>query len=334
MNPYDFVPIDFKAQIVRRPPVLHGKFQGISGKLEAKITAETPVFVKSGNSEQFIKNKAGNYIVPGTSLKGLFRSIVETVANGCFCGKFDRKYSRKLPASYLECTNDKKLCIGCRIFGMLYGGKVCAGKVSFEDAVCNNPVSHRVINTIDLMGPKPHHTAFYLDPDEKFIAGRKFYFHHPSGIKTKAEKTKYNQRINPLDIETEFAFTAGFTNLENDEWQALLYAIVLEPEMRHKIGYAKPSGLGSVKIEITRIKLVDYAARYTSLNRGISEYQGQALSDYLAEKIQTYINNKTSQTLNEFRRIWHWDVNDTTPYRYPTTDWFKNNPNVRISQTP
>ncbi len=347
MNPYDFVPIDFATQTVRRrPPVLHGKFQGISGKLEAQIIAETPVFVKSGNSEQFIKNKTGNYIIPGTSLKGLFRSIVETVANGCFCGKFDRRYkdaqrgwidhSKKLPASYLECTNDKKLCIGCRTFGMLYGSKVYAGKVSFEDAVCNNPVSHPAINTIDLMGPKPHHTAFYLDQDEKFIAGRKFYFHHPSGIKTKAEKTKYNQRINPLDSGTQFAFTAGFTNLEDDEWQALLYAIVLEPEMRHKIGYAKPSGLGSVKIEITRIQLVDYVARYTSLSRGISDYQGQALSDYIAQKVQTY-TNRTSQTLNEFRRIWRWDVNDATPYRYPTAvdpNWFQNNPNAPVSQTP
>ncbi len=343
MNPYDFVPTDFSRNPVRCSPILHGKFQGISGKLEGQIIAETPVFVKSGNSEQFIRNKAGNCVIPGTSLKGLFRSITETVANGCFCGKFDKSYrdrqrgridhSKKLPFSYHACTDATNLCIGCRIFGMLGKGKVFAGKVSFQDAVCSNPVSHPVVNTVDLMGPKPHHTAFYLDSGGNSIAGRKFYFHHPQGINTKDKKTPYNQRINPLNTGSQFSFSADFTNLDNDEWQALLYAIVLEPEMRHKVGYAKPSGLGSVKIGITRIRLVDYAVRYTSPNRGITDYAGQSLTNYIAGQIQPFTGN-TSQTLNELRRIWRWDANGTTEYRYPTTDWFRNNSQAPVSQTP
>jgi len=346
MNPYDFVPIDFNQPIARRSPILHRKFERntVSGNLTGRIIAETPIFIKSGNSEQFTKNKAGQYIIPGTSLKGLFRNIVETVADGCFGGKCDRRYkdnqrgiidhSKKIPASFLACTDAEHLCIACRIFGMLYSSNVFAGKVSFEDAVCSIPKPHPAIYTVDLMGPKPHHTAFYLDSSGNRIAGRKFYFHHSQGIRTTKNKTSYNQRITPLDRGSEFTFSAGFTNLETDEWQALLYAIVLEPEMRHKIGYAKPSGLGSVKIEITHIRLIDYASRYSSPNRGISEYREQALSDYIDQQIRFFADNRTSQTLNEFRRIWRWDVNAPMRYQYPTQDWFKNNPNLPISQTP
>ncbi len=348
MNPYDFVPIDFNQPIARRSPIQHGKFEKntVSGSLTGRIIAETPIFIKSGNTEQFTKNKAGQYIIPGTSLKGLFRSIVETAAYGCFGGKCDRRYkdnqrgtidhSKKLPASFLACTDAGHLCIACRIFGMLYSNNVFAGKVSFEDAVCNKPVAHNpaAIYTIDLMGPKPHHTAFYLDSSGNRIAGRKFYFHHQQRIRTTDKKTSYNQRINPLDTGSEFTFTASFTNLENDEWQALLYAIVLEPEMRHKIGYAKPSGLGSVKIEVTHLRLIDYASRYSSPNRGITEYQEQSLRDYIAAQTRGFTSDTTSLTLNELRRIWRWDVNDKTPYRYPTHEWFNNNPNAPISQTP
>ncbi len=340
MNPYDFVPIDFSREPERHPPISHEKFQGLSGKLEAKIIAETPVFIKSGNSQEFVKNKAGDHIIPGTSLKGLFRSVVETVASGCFGGKFDGRYekgltnySRKIPFSYKACTNSENLCTACRTFGMLHSGEVFAGKVSFEDAICHNAVPHDPIYTVELMGPKPHHTAFYLDAGGNRIAGRKFYFHHPQGLPPVKKQTRYNQRIHPLNKGSEFTFTASFTNLENYECQALLYAILLEPDMRHKIGYAKPSGLGSVRIEITRIQLIDYATRYTSPNRGIAEYEGKSLRDYVADKTQVFIND-TSQTLNEFRRIWRWDVNDTTQYRYPTTTWFQNNSNAPISQTP
>lgn len=346
MNPYDFVPIDFNQPIARRPPVMHAKFEShaISGQLTGTITAETPIFIKSGNSDQFIRNKDGKPIIPGTSLKGLFRSIVETVANGCLGGKCDRQYkdkhkaidySKYLPVSFLECTNAQNLCIACRIFGMQGGTEnVFAGKVSFEDAVCVSSVSHPPVYTIDLMGPKPYHRAFYLDRGGNRIAGRKFYFHHPQGIQPKDKKTAYNQRIQPLGVGSKFTFHASFTNLEPDEWEALLYAITLEPTMRHKIGYAKPFGTGSVKIDITHIREIDYSKRYTSPNRGITELQGEALTSYIASKTQCYKNNTTSRILNELRRIWRWDVKNRTVYRYPTVSWFKDNPNAPISQTP
>lgn len=347
MNPYDFVPIDLEAPPKRHKPILHEKFvpDTVSGTLTAKITAKTPIFVKQGSTDQFTKNNKMEPIIPGTSLKGLFRSLVETVANGCFL-KFDGQYedrqrgtvyyAGKLRKSFKICENPDSLCIACRIFGMQSGNDRFTGKVSFQDAVCNNPIPHPPVHTIILMGPKPHHTAFYLDENERFIAGRKFYFHHPTKvkeIKSVQNPNHHNPRISPVGTGSQFHFSVDFTSLEETEWNALLYTIVLEPGMRHKIGYAKPAGLGSVKIEIKSIRLYDYSKRYTSPNRGITELQGENLKKYIGKHIQSYVKN-TSKTMVELRRIWRWDENDQTSYRYPPTKWFNDNPKAPISSTP
>lgn len=347
MNPYDFVPIDVNTPIERHRPSNHGSFasNSINGELRGRITAETPIFLKRGNSSDFLTNGEHVPIIPGTSLKGLFRSLVETVAHGCFGGKFDGRYkdrqrgtvdyTKYLPYSIKECTSPDKLCIACRTFGMMHKGDLFTGKVSFQDAVCTRQEPHETVLTVDLMGPKPHHSAFYLD-DNHTIAGRKFYFHHPPGILTSRTDGKYNHRITPLNAGSEFEFSAGFTNLEEGEWQALLYAIVLEPEMRHKIGYAKPSGFGSVRIELKAIDLIDYATRYTSPGLGVTYYEGETLIAYINTQIQPYLNS-TSAAITKLRTIWKWDPNDPTDYHYPTAidgKWFEHHAGDPISATP
>lgn len=346
MNPFDFVPIDLNNTPERRAPITHEKYhQGaFSGTINCKITAETPIFIKSGNTDRFTINRDGQYIIPATSLKGLFRNITETVANGCF-EKFDGRYNakirgrkidytRKLPDAYKACRQMEALCIACRIFGMLNGDKQHTGKVSFQDAVCNHAIQHPPIYTVILMAPKPYHQAFYIHGNH--IAGRKFYFHHPQHVSTPAEITRFNRKIQPLDRGSEFHFDADFTNLEFDELQALLYSIVLEPTMRHKIGYAKPAGFGSIKIEINSVRIIDYSLRYTNPNQSITEYTGQDLKAYIDDQIHSYTQNNSS-TLSTLRRIWRWDPADTTQYQYPTAvdrDWFTRNTHTSISGTP
>ena len=340
MNPYDFVPIDFTHVPERHEPLQHHKFQGICGNLTGTITAETPIFIKRGESNEFQKNRQGKYIIPGTSLKGLFRSVAETVANGCFGGKFGKKgkglyehetknYSENLPNTFKACINRTELCIACRIFGMLYKKQVFTGKISFQDAECNHVVPNTQITTVALENPKPHHSAFYLNG--KYIAGRKFYFHHYHGLP--AGNMNRGKKITPLGIGSQFTFTASFNNLEEKEWQALLYAIMLEDGMRHKIGYGKPSGLGSVKIDIEHIQLIDYVKRYTSANRGLTEYAGHELHDYIQQQILPFTST-TSATLDTLREIWRWNPNNTTSYHYPPTQWFTDHPNAQISETP
>ncbi len=67
----------------------------------------------------------------------------------------------------------------------------------------------------------------------------------------------------------------------------MLFAIQLQPDMRHKIGYGKPLGLGSVQLTATNLQLVDYANRYKEIRtgRGISNYQGETLIKLLDDQM-------------------------------------------------
>ena len=348
MNPYDFVPIDWDKSPIRKPASPHDRFSGVSGKIEGTITAETPVFIfdspkRNSGAEPFITNQQGQHIIPGSSLKGLFRSLVETVGNGCFLffdGTYDDEdrnknidYTTELPADFEKCKTDN-LCITCRMFGAMHSSDMLSlGHVSFNDAVEVSICEHEAVYTIALMGPKPRHEAFYLDP-EQGIAGRKYYFHQPRGIPEAPQtKTRYNEHIIPVDTGSQFEFSLQFTNLETLELQTLLYTLVLEQNMRHKIGYAKPAGFGSVCFDITKLTLIDYASRYVA-NQGGREYEGEALATYLSGQTQLFTDDTTSPTLNALRRIWRWDPADTTTYHYPNQDWFGENSNAPISETP
>ena len=336
MNPYDFVPIDWSNPPERHRPSPHDRFDGISGKIEGTITAETPLFIRSPQTSQgaqpFIKNKQNQHIVPGSSLKGLFRNLVETIGNGCFV--FDKLYcENNLPNEFKKC-NAARLCIACRMFGRIPDqgdtSSLHLGNVSFNDAIKVKIWDHDAVHLIALMSPKPHHQAFYLGLDGN-IAGRKFYFHQPSGIQKVDQEGELNPYIKPVDKGSQFTFSVQFTNLEAIELQTLLYAFVLEPGMRHKLGYGKPAGLGSVHFEIEKLTLIDYASRYSTTSQGRTEYDaGNGLATYLRQQT----NNTASRTLNALRRIWRWDPNDKTSYHYPNQDWFGDNPTTPISGTP
>ena len=336
MNPYDFVPIDWSNLPERLSPSTHEKFSGISGKIEGTITAETPIFIfhspkRNQGAEPFIYNEQNQqHIIPGSSLKGLFRNLVETIGNGCFL-LYGGNY-KNLPRDFHKCNTDN-LCIACRMFGTIQSSKLKLGKVSFNDAIEIEICEHEEVHTTALMGPKPRHEAFYLDPTRRHIAGRKFYFHQPGGIQTESVDSGYNQHITPIDKGSQFAFSVQFINLEAIELQTLLYSLVLEPDMRHKLGYGKPAGFGSVHFEITKLTLIDYASRYTA-NQGAERVEERRLEAYLSQQTRSFRNNTTSKTLNALRRIWRWDPNDNTEYRYPDQAWFKENPTTPISGTP
>src|SRR5215470_15441926 len=99
MNPYDFVPIDTEHPPERRKPVWHNVLAPneahsnklYSGYLYLYIKAETPLFIHDATSSmqdpdypgQHLRHKWDEYILPGTSIKGLLRTVVETLCSGC-----------------------------------------------------------------------------------------------------------------------------------------------------------------------------------------------------------------------------------------------------------
>jgi CRISPR/Cas system CSM-associated protein Csm3 (group 7 of RAMP superfamily) len=349
MNPYNFVRVNWPNGVQRQRVKWHDRYDGLSGRIEGTITALTPLFIPESRHslhqsrsrdpfKRFITNKAGQHIIPGSSLKGMIRSLVETIGLGCWW-LFKGEHGDKLPEPFKQCRNTEHLCIACRMFGLINKGTLLEGHVRFEDAIGESVIPYDPIYTIILSGPKPRHTAFYLDEQNR-LAGRKFYYHHTSiktashwlpEANTPADK-RQNQYIKPIGTNSVFTFSTHFENLAQDELNLLLYALVLEPTMRHKIGQGKPAGLGSVEISLTQLEFIDYRQRYTSPNRGITLYKEGQLKQEIDTRVAGYVNNHQSNTLQDLRDIWRWPGRDDL--RYPNNDWFKANPTKRLHETP
>ncbi len=367
MNPYDFVPLDTVHPPERRRPVWHnalthdkahpGKLY--SGYLYLYIKTETPIFIRHADSSmqdptqpgEHIYNKDGDYIIPGTSIKGMLRTVVETLCRGCLT-VINR--DSPVPRDFAPCDNNTLLCISCRLFGMMQRqrqAEVFLGKINIGDAVAydRNPEYHEPIYTAVLDAPKPRHRAFYLDTHGRFIAGRKFYFHNEQLLTEKrlipiADRGIYrNQYIQPLAVGTDFSSRIDFTNLEADEFAALLFAIVLQENTRHKIGYGKPIGLGSVQLSITALQLVDYSERYRNFQagRGLAYFEGDNLYELLANQMTPIDHQikaawdafKSLPTLGQLQSIWQWPPDTSVEYAYPSQRWFKEHSQARIKDT-
>ncbi|HLZ60404.1 MAG TPA: RAMP superfamily CRISPR-associated protein [Ktedonosporobacter sp.] len=358
MNPYDFARIDWARPPERRRPIWHHRLTAqdghplYSGHLEVDLYAETPLFIANPRTvspdpkkpAQFMQNNHNEYIIPGSSLKGLLRCVVETLGNGCltlFDSQYERgriNYSREVPKDFQHCSENTQLCMACRIFGMLKErtGGVFLGKVNISDATAypDKIYKYDPIYTKPLMEPKPHHASFYLDESRQHIAGRKYYFHHPNTYEPLTERglifmggRPANRYIEPLDTDTQFRFRLDFTNLEADEFAAVLLAITLEEGMRHKIGYGKPLGLGSVYLYPTRLTLVDYASRYTQVGNGhgtkVLEKES-GLWQLIQEHIDSfYAKHLVTIAMEDLRCIWRWPPQPDVDYYYPSKrDWF------------
>ncbi|MEW6277559.1 MAG: RAMP superfamily CRISPR-associated protein, partial [Candidatus Eremiobacterota bacterium] len=338
--------LDWTAPPKRSRGSRHERFCGLTGRLTGRVTALTPLFLPdkrvTGNPKQFIRNEARQAIIPGSSLKGLIRSVVETVGPGCwwlFDGTYEGRrvdYQERLPQEFRRCRNLDSLCPACRMFGMLAGRASLLGKVCFNEAVCVKEERHEAVFTPILDGPKPRHGAWYLRQDK--VAGRKFYFHQP-GIQTLRELRQtnrgvaMNQHIAPLGQGTVFEFSVNFYNVEEkEEWPLLLYALCLEPGVRHKFGYAKPAGFGSIEIELTALHLTDPVSRYGG-GKTSRNVTGKELDSLVTTAIQDRTTDKQSVTLCDLRRIWAWPPHDNVKYGYPGQAWFRDNPKRPIAET-
>jgi CRISPR/Cas system CSM-associated protein Csm3 (group 7 of RAMP superfamily) len=365
MNPYDFVRVDWSHYPKRHRPLPHDRFAGLNGTISGTLTALTPLFlpakgftglplVNMNGATQFSQSAsyitAANpkgYFVAGSSLKGLFRSLVETVAPGCFWF-FDGTYksrkdgqeirsnhTAKLPADFRRCSNPSSLCAACRLFGLIEGETHRRGNVAFDDAVCTGAKPHDAIFTTVLGTPKPRHEGWYLQNDR--IAGRKFYFHSLALLteselkKAKAGKA-LNAHIQPLGAGSTFSFGVEFTNVEDGDLAALLYAIALEESVRHKFGYAKPCGLGSVHIELTGLTLRNPVQRYRNFEGDI-EFRGEAVTAELHRRTSPFASTISPVTLEDLRRVWKWLPDAGVTVRYPTQKQFADHTQDPISST-
>ena len=173
------------------------------------------------------------------------------------------------------------------------------------------------------------------------VAGRKFFYHHLDNLLTASgwlppnagPGFRQNQRIHPLGAGSRFSFAVEFTNVEEGDFAALLYALVLETGIWHKLGYAKPCGLGSVAIRPTRLALRDPAARYRE-GAGTAVYEGPALQAELQRRLQPFAQTIPKVTRGDLGRIWRWPPAEGARYVYPDRDWFNKNSQAPLEATP
>jgi len=267
-KPYDFVPFPKE-----RPDRKQGAGQDklnpclLSGTLELTLRTLTPVhvglgysdFIKAGNQEYLAALQASKpvreadavrrrYLIPGSSLKGAVRSIVEAITRSCIRITQSR-HRPYIPQGYGGCMSVNDLCIACRLFG----AQDYQGHVSFEDAVA--PKGSLVLLGTPLLwtpargghGLPPR----YLERDR--AKGRKFYRHArpPSGVDPRA----------CIKSGAELPLRIHFLNLSETELGVLLTALGQHPDHPFpiKLGGGKPVGLGSVQVKCQRINLLQGA---------------------------------------------------------------------------
>jgi CRISPR/Cas system CSM-associated protein Csm3 (group 7 of RAMP superfamily) len=206
-------------------------------------------YAKSGTTRR-------RYLIPGSSIKGAVRSIVEAITRSCIRITQGR-HRPYIPQGYGGCMSVNDLCIACRLFG----AQDYQGHVSFEDAVA--PKGSLVLLGTPLLwtparggrGLPPR----YLERDR--AKGRKFYRHArpPSGVDPRA----------CIKSGAELPLRIHFLNLSEAELGVLLTALGQHPDHRFpiKLGGGKPVGLGSVQVVCQRITLLQGADALRSTGR-------------------------------------------------------------------
>jgi len=293
-KPYDFVPFPKE-----RPNREQGAGQDkldtrlLSGTLELTLHTLTPVhvglgysdFIKAGNQEYLAALQASKpireegttrrrYLIPGSSIKGAVRSLVEAITRSCIRITQGR-HRPYIPQGYGGCMSVNDLCIACRLFG----AQDYQGHVSFEDAVA--PKGSLVLLGTPLLwtparggrGLPPR----YLQGNQ--ARGRKFYRHArpPSGVDPRA----------CIKSGAELPLRIHFLNLSEAELGVLLTALGQHPDHRFpiKLGGGKPVGLGSVQVIPQRINLLQGADALKATGRlgQAKTLAGDDLNDFLTQ---------------------------------------------------
>jgi hypothetical protein len=293
-KPYDFVPFP-KERPDRKKGAGQDKLDArlLSGTLELTLRTLTPVhvglgysdFTKAGNQEYLAALQASKpvreadavrrrYLIPGSSIKGTVRSLVEAITRSCIRITQGR-HRPYIPQGYGGCMSVNDLCIACRLFG----AQDYQGHVSFEDAVA--PKGSLVLLGTPLLwtparggrGLPPR----YLQGNQ--ARGRKFYAHArpPSGADPRA----------CIKSDAELPLRIHFLNLSEAELGILLTALGLHPSHPFpiKLGGGKPVGLGSVQVICQRITLLQGADALKATGRlgQAKTFAGDDLNDFLTQ---------------------------------------------------
>ena len=188
------------------------------------------------------------------------------------------------------------------IFGETLSEQSLKGRVQISNALCEEEYPFENEDGISpyMGGPKPSYYPIYLeqqgangflDDKVKFstmmdknskLRGWKLY---PARLKYQTQfNVDENQIENtnpsmPLGAGSEFVFHLRFHNLRPIELGAILYAILLQKQSCHSLGFAKPLGYGVCKYDIIAAKGFDIE-RTEEYIRSFVDYMESQIPNY------------------------------------------------------
>jgi len=308
-KPFDIVPFETNPKPVERI-IGHDRIAGsdrMTGRGTLHFKTLTPLHIGSGlwvlgqNVIREFANTGGETVIPGSSLKGAFRTIAETISPSCVCKtkfkKNDLTYSGLKECSIEEAK--RKHCITCSLFGCM-GYK---GRVFFTDGILNKG-QVRVHKIPPLYGPRDK-ARIYKDRSSKF-RGRKFYFH--------GEPAEGREPIQVLEPGSVFESELRFENVSREEMGLLFTSLGIIGGLVPKIGGAKPVCLGSVQVMPQKLEIRAEGRRaFATYSSPSKAYEGEALEEFIqtlpAENNAHILNN----SLARLKSVWEYPSVRTCP---------------------
>ncbi len=223
----------------------------LTGRLSAELVALQPLHVGSGALlppetlgldapgvplvKAFARGEK-EMIIPGSSLKGAFRSLVELFTYSCVC-KTRERWGSGDRGRYGECRYNSRrhsgdLCPACKLFGAMG----YQGQVRFDDAPQRGE----------------NHTLCLIPPQYQPRRDKNLRRYYPHAL------IDDRDCLWPLEVVTvsaRFVLSTQFTNLTEGELGLLLITLGQgQWALCPKVGAGKSSGLGAVRIEGLKVE--------------------------------------------------------------------------------
>lgn len=234
------------------------------------------------------KNAEGRIEVSEISFSSIWRKLIKGESHEFF-SQIDPDL---LPWNPLRDSLTPAECL----FGVVEDGKnkeakqarALASRVRFYDAVSTKQVKLEPASvTLKILSsPKPPSPAMYFHPriagqgthvrktdltlGQHRPNGRKVYLHHAATdiqkkpwITANGENLKQKVRCQPIAAGENFYFHVDFDNLSEAELNLLIHSLYPSEAFQHRLGLGKALGLGSVKIDIMGVFLINRRERYS-----------------------------------------------------------------------
>lgn len=317
---YDFVPIHPK---VRREKVpRHHQLEPglLAGRLEFAVQTlgplhvDTSVAVRSEDVDLEADDGVlapqyrvdGRPAIPGSTLKGVVRSVAEAVSPSCVTSTQVDPF--KLPEEVTDrrarrpCSAKRGVaCPTCTLFGMM--GYI--GQVWFGDALLS-PKGEMTLHRIPHLYRPRSNAATYYERRGNF-KGRKFYIHG-------RPQTGEGPALEVIKPGQYLLGDLRFTNLTEAQLGLLFFALGLDGSFCLKIGAGKPVCLGSARILPASLSLED-GERLLGGSDAEETYREERLVSYIDQRIEEAwgVNLLLDEPVAKLREILSYEEKELEP---------------------